>query len=146
MRLVSGDHIETAKAVAVQAGIMDDTSKYSCISGEEFRGIVGEVRKQLADDGSTKLYIERIDEFKTLINGSQGRKPLRVIARANSYDKYLLVVGLQQMGRSVATVGEGLNDVDALKTANVGFAMGSGVSVAKDNSDMVLVKDNFEAT
>jgi P-type E1-E2 ATPase len=58
----------------------------------------------------------------------------------------LLVVGLRDLGRSVATIGEGLNDVDALSTADVGFAMGSGVSIAKDNSDMILVEDNFEAT
>lgn len=57
-----------------------------------------------------------------------------------------MVVGLKDLGRSVATIGEGLNDVDALSTADVGFAMGSGVSIAKDNSDMILVEDNFEAT
>ncbi len=74
--------METAKAVAVQAGIMDDASKYSCINGDEFRNIVGDVRKQLNDDGSTKLYIDRFEEFKSLINGTQGKKPLRVIARA----------------------------------------------------------------
>lgn len=43
-RLVSGDHIETAKAVAVQAGIMDDPSKYTALTGEEFRAIVGGIR------------------------------------------------------------------------------------------------------
>lgn len=71
---------------------------------------------------------------------------MRVIARATSYDKYLLVLGLSNLGRSVATIGEGLNDVDALNAASVGFAMGSGVSIAKDSSDMILINDNFEST
>lgn len=145
-RLVSGDHIETAKAVAVQAGIMDDPSKYTALTGEEFRAIVGGIRQELQDDGSVKHVLERKEEFRNLVNGKETKKPLRVIARATSYDKYLLVVGLRDLGRSVATIGEGLNDVDALSTADVGFAMGSGVSIAKDNSDMILIEDNFEAT
>jgi Ca2+ transporting ATPase len=145
-RLVSGDHIETAKALAVQAGIMDDPSKYTCLSGEEFRAIVGQARQVMHDDGTTKHQLERREEFRNLITGKENRKPLKVIARATAYDKYLLVVGLRDLGRTVATIGEGLNDLDALQNADVGFAMGSGVSFAKDNSDMILVNDNFEAT
>ena len=68
------------------------------------------------------------------------------MGRAVPKDKNLLVVGLKELGRAVAVTGDGINDVDALRNANVGFAMGSGVSVAKDASDMILVDDNFEAT
>jgi len=57
-----------------------------------------------------------------------------------------LVIGLKELGRAVAVTGEGINDVDALRNADVGFAMGSGVSVAKEASDMILTDDNFEAT
>jgi len=46
----------------------------------------------------------------------------------------------------VAVTGRDTHDVDALRKANVGFAMGSGCSVAKDSSDMVLIRDNFEST
>lgn len=46
-RLVSGDHIETAKAVAVQAGIMDKAENYTCLTGEEFRNLVGGIRQEL---------------------------------------------------------------------------------------------------
>jgi len=144
VRMVSGDHLETAKAVAVTAGIMDDPKNFSCLTGEEFRHQVGSLKKTIDEQGNVKLFLERRDVFRSLVNGKDG-KPLKVIARASSYDKYLLVVGLRDLGRTVACIGEGLNDVDALSNADVGFAMGSGVSIAKDNSDMILVEDNFES-
>lgn len=71
---------------------------------------------------------------------------MRVIARAIPYDKYLLVQALKEVGKTVAATGEGINDIDALDQASVGFAMGSGCSFAKDSSDMILTEDNFEAT
>lgn len=71
---------------------------------------------------------------------------MRVLARAIPYDKHLLVVGLKELGKTVAVTGDGLNDADALRAADVGFAMGSGCSVAKDASDMIIIEDNFEAT
>lgn len=71
---------------------------------------------------------------------------LRVLGRAIPYDKHLLVVGLKDLGKNVAVTGDGINDVDALKAADVGFAMGSGVSIAKEAADMILISDNFEAT
>ena len=68
------------------------------------------------------------------------------MARAIPYDKHLLVVGLKELDKKVAVTGDGINDVDALKVSDVGFAMGSGCSVAKDASDMILMDDNFEST
>ena len=71
---------------------------------------------------------------------------MKVLGRAIPYDKQMLVVGLKELGKVVAVTGDGINDVDALKDADVGFSMGSGCSVAKDASDMILVDDNFEST
>lgn len=49
------------------------------------------------------------------------------------------------MGRSVACTGEGISDIKALSTANVGLSMGSGCSAAKQASDLILTNDDFEA-
>lgn len=57
-----------------------------------------------------------------------------------------MVVGLKELGKAVAVTGDGINDVDALRVADVGFAMGTGCSIAKDASDMILTTDNFEST
>jgi len=92
-RLVSGDHIETAKAVAIQAGIITEEQAKNnhncCMTGEEFRQLVGGIRKEMQEDGSVKLVLEKKDDFRKVI-----AKNLRVMARATPYDKYLLVVGL----------------------------------------------------
>ncbi len=143
VRMVSGDNLETATAVAIQAGILteeESKQKYACMTAEEFRRLVGEVKRERDGEGTYKLSIQNKAEFKQIA------LKLRVLARAIPKDKHLLVVGLQELGKAVAVTGDGINDVDALKSANVGFAMGSGCSVAKDAADMILISDNFEAT
>jgi Ca2+ transporting ATPase len=141
--MVSGDNLETARAVAIKAGIISEEEskqKYACMPAEEFRKLVGEVRKETDGEGNIKMIIQNKKEFQQIA------VRLRVLARAVPKDKNLLVVGLKELGRAVAVTGDGINDVDALRNASVGFAMGSGCSVAKDASDMILTDDNFEAT
>ena len=106
------------------------------MSGEDFRRAVG----GLVKDQHGNLILERKDEFRTV------SRSLKVIGRAVPYDKHVLVVGLKELGKTVAATGEGINDVDALRTADVGFAMGSGCSVAKDAADMIITSNNFEGT
>lgn len=67
------------------------------------------------------------------------------MARATAADKHLLVAGLKSLGKSVAATGDGINDVEALSFADVGVAMGSGCSAAKEASDIVLLDNDFEA-
>ena len=102
-----------------------------------------------------------MDTFKEIM------KSLKVLARATSEHKKLLVVGLKACGVKVeelsdekmsakkkkmklddmtckvSVTGEGVNDVDALKAAQVGLAMGTGCSAAKDASQLVLTDNNF---
>jgi len=70
---------------------------------------------------------------------------LRVLARATPYHKHLLIIALKEMEKTIAVTGDGINDVDALKGADIGLAMGSGVSVAKEAADMIITNDDFEA-
>lgn len=56
----------------------------------------------------------------------------------------ILTIGLKELKKIVAVTGEGINDVDALKSANVGFSMGGGISAARDAADMIITSENFE--
>jgi Ca2+ transporting ATPase len=114
--------------------------KYTCMPAEEFRKMVGGMRRELDGEGNQKMYIQNKKEFQQIANR------LKVLSRAIPYDKHLLVVGLKELNRAVAVTGDGINDADALRASDVGFAMGSGCSVAKDSSDMILIEDNFEST
>lgn len=141
-RLVSGDHIETARVVAIKAGFLTEDEakmKYAVMHADEFRKQVGGMRKELDQAGNVKYTIQKKQEFLQIANR------LRVLARATPYDKHLLVVGLKELNRAVAVTGEGINDIDALRSADVGFSMGTGCSVAKEVSDMILITNDFEA-
>jgi len=71
---------------------------------------------------------------------------LKVIARASPHDKYMMVLGLKELGSVVAVTGDGTNDAPALKVSDVGFAMGKrGTDVAKEACDIVLLEESFES-
>lgn len=117
VRMVTGDNLETAKAIAIKANILD--SNGLAMEGSQFR--------QLYDDQYRKI-IPR----------------LQVLARSSPLDKQILVKKLKQYGEIVAVTGDGTNDGPALKAAHVGFSMGiAGTEVAKEASAIVLMDDNF---
>jgi Ca2+-transporting ATPase len=117
VRMVTGDNISTAKAIAQQCGIY--TPGGIAIEGPEFR----------------QLNHGRINE---LIPN------LQIIARSSPDDKNILVSQLKELGETVAVTGDGTNDARALKTADVGFAMGvTGTEIAKEASDIIIMDDNF---
>ena len=108
---------------------------------EDFRRQVGsliQTRDEATD--TVTLSVENNDAFREIT------QRLRVLARATSEDKHLLVVGLKNLGRKVAVTGDGINDIEALEIADVGFAIGSGVSAAKQASSIILTDDDFEAS
>ena len=114
--MITGDNIETAKAIAKEVGIL---TSGSIITGREFR----ELHEQ-----------QRISAARNL----------EVMARANPLDKLHLVRALQKDGHVVAVTGDGINDAPALKNADVGLSMGiSGTDVAREASDIVLMDDSF---
>jgi len=140
--MVTGDNLDTAKAIAIEAGIvsaLEADQQYVCMEGKEFRELCGGMRK-LEDHNDANLLKESIANmrnFKTI------EKKLKVLARSTPEDKYMLVTGLKDLQAVVAVTGDGTNDAPALKKADVGFAMNSGTNVAKEASDIVLIDDNF---
>ena len=66
-----------------------------------------------------------------------------MIARATPEDRFIIVCGIKQKGGLVGMAGSSIADAEALKKADVGFCMGSGCDVAKDNSDLVILDNDF---
>jgi len=117
VRMVTGDNLLTAKAIAEECGIY--TPGGIAIEGPKFRKL------------STRQMNQIIPR-------------LQVIARSSPEDKKILVNQLKKLGETVAVTGDGTNDAQALKNADVGFAMGvTGTEVAKEASDIILMDDNF---
>mmetsp|Transcript_46009 Transcript_46009/g.75054 ORF Transcript_46009/g.75054 Transcript_46009/m.75054 type:complete len:1069 (-) Transcript_46009:310-3516(-) len=138
VRMVTGDNIATAKAVAKECGILDDTpgSNHIAMEGPQFRSIVGGT--VLGADGQYR--VAKLNEFRSLCF------KLRVLARSSPDDKHTLVCGLKELGEVVAVTGDGTNDAPALKRADVGFSMGiTGTEVAKQASDIIILDDNFSS-
>ncbi len=138
VRMVTGDNIVTARAIAVncniiQANQIDDDR--CCMEGpafyEKMGGLV--VRNGKEEVGNFKVFKEAMPHMK-------------VMARSRPEDKYLMVTGLRQMGCTVAVTGDGTNDAPALKKADVGFAMGkTGTDVCKEAADILITDDNFSS-
>ncbi|KAF9890268.1 hypothetical protein FE257_006182 [Aspergillus nanangensis] len=117
VRMVTGDNIMTAKAIAQECGIF--TAGGIAMEGPKFRKLSSRQMTQI---------IPR----------------LQVLARSSPNDKKILVTQLKKLGETVAVTGDGTNDAPALKTADVGFSMGiAGTEVAKEASDIILMDDNF---
>jgi len=115
--IVTGDHKLTAKAVAKELGL---------VIGEEniFEG------KDL----------ERIEDGKL----KEKLKEIKIFARVEPSHKLKIVSFFQEKGEVVAMTGDGVNDAPALRRADIGVALGSGLEVAKEASDLVLLSDSFE--
>lgn len=143
IRMVTGDNIDTAKAIALEAGILKaehKDRKYAVMTGQDFRVACGGLRK--IDTGNDLLREEIINKeaFKEIAAN------LQVLGRSTPEDKYMLVTGLRDLGNTVAVTGDGTNDAPALKRADVGFAMGiAGTEVAKEAADIILLDDNFKS-
>ena len=140
VRMVTGDNVETAMAIAKECGILDKNfvrreGEYYVMEGNDFAKQVG----GLEDDLETKVkVVSNMNVFRKII------PQLVVLARSAPEHKFILVTGLKQMDRVVAVTGDGSNDAPALKKSNVGFAMNiAGTQLAKDAADIILIDDNF---
>jgi P-type Ca2+ transporter type 2C len=145
VRMMTGDHIETARYVALKTGIISPEEANEdgvVITGEEFRARIGEYHK-INDPWEVNSTGARIEFVEGRRKFDEVKKKAKVIARCTSEDKFVLVCGIKQKGGLVGMTGDSISDAEALKKADVGFCMGSGCDVAKDNSDLVILDNDF---
>ncbi|KAF7804712.1 Calcium-transporting ATPase 12, plasma membrane-type [Senna tora] len=124
IKMITGDNVFTAKAIATECGILELGNQISLgevVEGVEFRSYTEEER------------MHRVEK-------------IRVMARSSPLDKHLMVQCLKKKGHVVAVTGDGTNDAPALKEADIGLSMGiQGTEVAKESSDIVILDDNFSS-
>ncbi|KAJ4272214.1 plasma membrane calcium [Fusarium torreyae] len=119
VRMVTGDNIQTASAIASECGIFRPDEGGIVMEGPDFRRLQAEELKKKVPH-------------------------LQVLARSSPEDKRILVRTLKELGETVAVTGDGTNDAPALKMADIGFSMGiAGTEVAKEASSIILLDDNF---
>ena len=136
--MVTGDHPETALAISRNIGIvtqptwkeLEESGKTGGETQDTYRGAIAvhgtEMESFTEDDWEYTLTHDEI-----------------VFARTMPQQKQEIVFQLNKRGHIVAMTGDGVNDAPALKAANVGVAMGSGASVAKEAGQIILMDDNF---
>ncbi|MCJ8280817.1 MAG: HAD-IC family P-type ATPase, partial [Rivularia sp. ALOHA_DT_140] len=118
VKMITGDHISTARAIAQSMGIQNQ-------------------EQVLAFEGRELAKMDKTQLAQTVEDGG-------VFARVAPAQKLELVEALQSKGEIVAMTGDGVNDAPALKQADIGIAMGKGgTEVAREASDMLLTDDNF---
>jgi cation-transporting ATPase E len=115
VKVISGDDPRTVSALATQAGLGGELTAYS---GAE---------------------LAAFDEREFAAAAANGA----VFGRVSPQQKEALARALHQRGRYVAMVGDGVNDVIALKRADLGIAMESGSPAARGVADLVLMSDSF---
>ncbi|KAL3724817.1 hypothetical protein ACJRO7_029910 [Eucalyptus globulus] len=120
IKMITGDNIFTAKAIAMECGILKpEDDNEAIIEGAEFRSYTPEER------------LSRVEK-------------IQVMARSSPFDKFLMVQCLKQKGHVVAVTGDGTSDALALNEANIGISMGiQGIEFTKESSDIVILNDTF---
>ena len=115
--MITGDHKDTAFAIAKEIGLTDNESAVLC----------GSELDKLSDDELDKII-----------------SSISVFARVSPENKVRIVEALKKQGHIVAMTGDGVNDAPSLKRANIGIGMGkSGTDVAKEVADIIITDDNF---
>jgi cation-transporting P-type ATPase F len=117
VKMITGDHADTARAIAAAVGLVDSAEKARVLTGADLARLAGDLAEAADAD---------------------------VFARVSPEQKLDLVRALQDRGHVVAMTGDGVNDAPALRRADIGVAMGAGgTDAARGAADMVLLDDDF---
>lgn len=117
--MITGDHPLTALKIGKDLGLVTDNN-------------------EIATGDDVNKFLEKGEkEFDKFIQGK------KVFARVTPMDKLAIIDSLKQQGEFVAVTGDGVNDAPAIKSANIGIAMGSGTDVAKETASMIVLDDDF---
>ena len=119
--MITGDHPLTAFSIAKELKLADNFELVT--TGDEI----------------DKIYNQGEEIFDEFI------KDKIVFSRVTPLQKLRIVESLKRQGEFVAVTGDGVNDAPALKTANIGVAMGSGTDLARETADMIIIDDNFKS-
>lgn len=117
--MITGDHPDTAFAISKELGTA--TVKDEVVTGSQLEAL---------DSPESSAFMDAVQSAK-------------VFARVTPLQKLHIVEALRKLGHFVAVTGDGVNDAPALKSANIGVAMGSGTDVAKNTASIVVADDNF---
>ena len=112
--MISGDHIETCKAVALKAGIIkQDEMRLDeiAMTGDQFREAIGPYDANIWDPINQEFKVEFTDRKRF----DDVKKRLKIIARATVEDKFILISGIKQKGGLIGMTGDSIADADALK-------------------------------
>lgn len=118
--IITGDNAITAQAIAIKAGLAQSPAEITLVQGQEVADLSDETIVAITAKGKV------------------------IFSRVSPADKLRIVKLIKDSGRIVAVTGDGINDAPALKSANIGVAMGkTGTDVAKQSADIVLLDDSF---
>ena len=141
VKMITGDNVETARAIAYDIGLVDrrdapiDAEGAVILTHDRFEELHTQYEAAKAQHGLDAPQTRQLQD--RLVN-------LKVLARARPLDKFKMVTTLQDRNEVVAMTGDGTNDAPSLKKADVGLAMGiAGTEVAKEASKIVLLDDAF---
>lgn len=119
VKMITGDHPLTAFFIGKQLGIVENKDEVA--TGNDIDNIL-------------KNGEDALDEFT---------KKIKIFARVTPMQKYEIVKSYKRQGGFIAVTGDGVNDVLALKEANIGISVGSGTDIAKETADMIITDDKF---